>query len=76
MKTKALFFLLVLLSSGFLFAQEVPKAIILSSKVGPVIDSVENKEYNLFPEIPVNNFKGAQFFKLADGSKKVKIYYK
>ncbi|NOZ45956.1 MAG: hypothetical protein GXO79_04155 [Chlorobi bacterium] len=76
MKTKVLFFLLVLLNSGFLFAQEVPKAIILSSKVGPVIDSVENKEYNLFPEIPVNNFKGAQFFKLADGSKKVKIYYK
>jgi len=66
----------VLVGGGFFrltYAQQAGKAIIVSEKLGPVIDLNERNRFKLFQQI--NGFQSAIFFQLPDSSFLVKIVY-
>jgi len=70
-----LIFLLVVEISPFsvAFAEENEKVIIISEKVGEVIDVEERDRYTLFPQI--EGFKSAVFLQLSDGSFVAEVTY-
>ncbi len=70
--TALLFISTAFFSSGQIYAQEEEgKIIVISEKVGEVIDSEENKKYNLFPAI--KGFQSGVFLRLSDGSYVFKV---
>lgn len=67
---------LLIAASKLLVSQIQPELLMISDIVGPLIDSAERVTYYLFPEYPDEDFKAAQFFKLADGTIDLKVYLK
>lgn len=65
--------MLVLIQGGMSYAQEEGKVIVVSSKVGEVIDREERDTYQLFQSF--SSYQSAQFLELPDGSYNINITY-
>ena len=74
MKTKSILnkvlivFFLVLIISKSGASQDSSKVLIVSSKVGELIDSTEKAKYHLFPFYSKAEFQSAQFIQMPDSS--------
>lgn len=53
-----------------------PRILTINNKIGPVIDSIEKRHYDLFPEYPDETFRAAQFIKNPDGTIEIHLYPK
>ena len=63
--------LFVFITAGFTMSQDTP--IIISKKVGEIVDSQEGEKYELFGKY--QNFKSATFYRTAKGKYYAKIIY-
>jgi hypothetical protein len=76
MKTRPIIMLMVLtefLLIGIAWTEDQEKVIVISDKVGEVIDAQEQKQYNILPA--VKNFKSAVFLRLPDGGYVLEVRY-
>jgi hypothetical protein len=62
--------------SKFCYSQNLPKALIIDSRVGASVDTLEKEKYQLFPEFSSEVFKGAMFMEMPDKSLEQWIYLK